>query len=153
LNGSAVSGETNATYTLATPNDADAIYVEMTPTAQTCLTSTSATNSNTVTLTSSASTPTVSIQSSASTAFCPGTSVTFSVNASANMGASPTYQWNLNGSPIGGATNATLVTTSLANNDQVTLTMTSSLSGGCLTQSSATSCSSGLFRRFSKLYG
>jgi hypothetical protein len=139
LNNASVSGETNATYTLATPNDADAIYVAMTPSAQTCLASSAATNSNTIPLTSTAATPTVSIQSTASTAFCPGTSVTFSVNASANMGASPTYQWNLNGTPIGGATSATLVNTTLANNDQVTLTMTSSLGGACLTQSGATS--------------
>ncbi len=139
LNGAVVAGETNPTYTLATPNNADAIYVEMTPSAQTCLASSAATASNTVTLTSSAATPTVSIQSSASTAFCPGTSVTFSVNASANMGASPTYQWNLNGTPISGETSATLVNTTLANNDQVTLTMTSSLGGACLTQSDATS--------------
>ena len=139
LNSASVSGATNATYTLATPNDADAIYVEMTPSAQTCLASSAATNSNTIPLTSTAATPTVSIQSTASTAFCPGTSVTFSVNASANMGASPTYQWNLNGTPIGGSTSATLVNTTLANNDQVTLTMTSSLGGACLTQSGATS--------------
>ncbi|MCF8407911.1 MAG: T9SS type A sorting domain-containing protein [Crocinitomicaceae bacterium] len=139
LNGAAVSGETNATYTLATPNNADAIYVEMTPSAQTCLASSAATASNTVPLTSTAATPTVAIQSSASTAFCPGTSVTFSVNASANMGASPTYQWNLNSTPISGETNATLVNTTLSNNDQVTLTMTSSLGGACLTQSDATS--------------
>jgi hypothetical protein len=132
-------GTSSATYTLSTPNNADAIYVEMTPSAQTCLASSAATNSNTVTLTSTAATPTVSIQSSASSAFCPGTSVTFSVSASANMGASPSYQWNLNGSPISGETNATLTTSTLVNNDQVTLTMTSSLSGGCLTQSSATS--------------
>jgi hypothetical protein len=141
LNGAAVSGEINPTYSLATPADADAIYVEMTPSAQTCLSSSAATASNTVTLTSTASTPTVSIQSTASSAFCPGTSVTFSVNSSANMGATPTYQWNLNGTPISGANNPTLVTTTLNNNDQVTLTMTSSLNGTCLTQSDATSTS------------
>ena len=121
------------------PQANDQIYVAMTPSAQTCLASSAATNSNTIPLTSTAATPTVSIQSTASTAFCPGTSVTFSVNASANMGASPTYQWNLNGTPIGGSTSATLVNTSLANNDQVTLTMTSSLGGACLTQAGATS--------------
>ena len=141
LNGAAVSGEINPTYSLATPADADAIYVEMTPSAQTCLSSSAATASNTVTLTSTASTPTVSIQSTASSAFCPGTSVTFSVNSSANMGATPTYQWNLNGTPISGAINPSLVTTTLNNNDQVTLTMTSSLNGTCLTQSDATSTS------------
>jgi hypothetical protein len=139
LNGSPVTNETNATYTLASPNNADAIYVAMTPSAQTCLTSSSATNSNTVTLTSTASTPTVSIQSSASSAICPGSSVTFSVNSSTNMGATPSYVWKLNGSPISSATNATYTSTGLANNDQITLEMTSSLNGLCLTQPSATS--------------
>ena len=139
LNGLAVSGETNPTYTLATPADADAIYVEMTPSAQACLVSTAATSSNTVALTSTASTPTVAIQSTSSSAICPGTSVTFSVNSSSNMGATPSYQWKLNGTDISGATSATYASTSLANNDQITLEMTSSLSGGCLTSSSATS--------------
>jgi hypothetical protein len=117
----------------------DNLVVSMTPSAQACLSSVAAVPSNTITLTSTASTPTVAIQSTASSAICPGTLVTFSVNSSANMGASPTYQWKLNGTPISGATNASLVTTTLANNDQVTLTMTSSLTAGCLTQSSATS--------------
>ena len=117
----------------------DNLVVSMTPSAQSCLASVAAVTSNTITLTSTASTPTVAIQSTASSAICPGTSVTFSVNSSANMGASPTYQWNLNGTPITGATNASFVSTTLANNDQVTLTMTSSLTPVCLTQSSATS--------------
>ncbi len=139
LEGVAVSGETGSTYTLASPADGDDIYVAMTPSAQTCLTSMAATNSNTVTLTSTASTPTVSIQSSASTAICPGTSVIFSVNSSSNMGATPSYVWKLNGDPITGETNATYTTTGLANNDQVTLEMTSSLNGLCVTQPTATS--------------
>jgi hypothetical protein len=138
LNGVTV-GTNSTTYELASPADGDDIYVAMTPSAQTCLTSASATNSNTVTLTSSASTPSVAIQSSSIAAICPGTSVTFSVNSSANMGATPSYVWKLNGSPISGATNATYTSTSLVNNDQVTLTMTSSLGGACLTQSDATS--------------
>ena len=139
LNGAALSGETNPTYTLATPSNADAVYVAMTPSAQSCLTSSSATNSSTITLTSSASTPTVAIQTSATSAICPGTSVTFSVNTSANMGASPTYVWKKNGTAITGETSSTYVSTDLLNNDQITLEMTSSLNGLCLTQSSATS--------------
>ncbi len=138
LNGNTV-GTNSSSYILATPNDADAIYVAMTPSAQTCLTSSAATNSNTVTLTSTASTPTVTIQSTATSAICPGTSVTFSVNSSANMGSSPTYVWKNNGTVISGATNPSYTTTGLVNNDQITLEMTSSLNGGCLTQSSATS--------------
>jgi autotransporter-associated beta strand protein len=134
-------GSNSNTYTLSTPVSGDEIYVVMTPSAQTCLTSTNPVNSNTVTLTSTAATPSVTIKSSALTAICPGTSVTFSVNSSANMGASPTYQWKLNGTDISGATNATLVTTTLANNDQVSLTMTSSLATECVTESNATSSS------------
>jgi hypothetical protein len=138
LNGATV-GTNSTTYELASPANNDQIYVAMTPSAQTCLTSASATNSSTITLTSSASTPTVSIQSSAIAAICPGTSVTFSVNTSANMGATPSYVWKLNGSAISGATNATYTSTGLVNNDQITLEMTSSLNGLCVTQPSATS--------------
>jgi hypothetical protein len=138
LNGVTV-GTNSASYELASPANNDQIYVAMTPSAQTCLTSTAATNSNTVTLTSTTSTPTVAIQSSAIAAICPGTSVTFSVNSSANMGATPSYVWKLNGNPISGATNATYTSTGLVNNDQITLEMTSSLNGLCVTQPSATS--------------
>ena len=138
LNGATV-GTNSTTYELASPANNDQIYVAMTPSAQTCLTSASATNSSTITLTSSASTPTVAIQSSAIAAICPGTSVTFSVNSSANMGATPSYVWKLNGQPILNATNATYTSTGMVNNDQITLEMTSSLNGLCVTQPSATS--------------
>jgi hypothetical protein len=136
------SGQRNLYFNgleMRSPQANDQIYVAMTPSAQTCLTSASATNSNTVTLSSTASTPAVSIQSSTATTVCTGTNVTFSVLSSANMGATPTYQWLLNGSPIGGATSSTYATTGLVNNDVVTLEMTSSLSPACLTSSTATS--------------
>jgi hypothetical protein len=55
------------------------------------------------------------------------------------MGSSPSYVWKLNGSAISGATNATYTSTDLVNNDQITLEMTSSLNGLCVTQPSATS--------------
>lgn len=138
LNGANVGTNSN-TYTLSSPASGNEIKVVMTPSTQTCLTSTNPVESNVVTLTSSAETPAVTIQSTASSAICPGASVTFSVNSSANMGATPTYQWNLNGLAISGATNASLVNTTLVNNDQVTLTMTSSLDSNCVTQQTATS--------------
>jgi len=121
------------------PQANDQIYVAMTPSAQTCLTSLAASNSNTVALSSTASTPSVAIQSTASSAVCPGTAVTFSVNTSANMGGAPSYQWKLNGTNISGANAPTYASSSLVNNDQVTLQMTSSLAPECLTASSATS--------------
>jgi hypothetical protein len=138
LNNAAVSGETNASYVLAAPAVGDAVYVTMVSNATGCITTPNAT-SNTVTLTSDAATPTVAIAASVSGAICPGTSVTFSVQSSANMGATPTYQWRLNGSPISGETAATYTTTTLAPGDAVSLEMTSSLAPACLTATSATS--------------
>jgi hypothetical protein len=55
------------------------------------------------------------------------------------MGASPTYQWRLNGTNISGATSSTYTTSSLVNSDQISLVMTSSLPGLCLTNNPATS--------------
>ncbi|MFN5323547.1 MAG: T9SS type A sorting domain-containing protein [Bacteroidota bacterium] len=138
LNGTALTGETASSYVLSTPNSGDQIYVTMVSNATGCLSTSNATG-NTITLTSSASTPTVSIASNTATTICPGTSVSFSVNSSSNMGASPTYQWYLNGFAVSGATNDTYVNASLNSNDQVSLIMTSSLSGACLTTSNATS--------------
>jgi hypothetical protein len=138
LNNAAVSGETNATYVLASPAVDDAVYVTMVSNATGCITTPNAT-SNTVTLTGDAATPTVAIAASVSGAICPGTSVTFSVQSSANMGGGPSYQWRLNGSPISGETAATYTTTTLAPGDAVSLEMTSSLAPACLTTTSATS--------------
>jgi len=53
---------------------------------------------------------------------------TFTANA-VNAGASPTYQWMLNGSPVGTNSN-TYTNTSLSNNDVVTCMLTPNL-GGC----------------------
>jgi hypothetical protein len=55
------------------------------------------------------------------------------------MGVTPSDQWILNGTPISGATNATLVTSVLVDAASITLEMTSSLATICLTQPSATS--------------
>ncbi|MFN5182526.1 MAG: beta strand repeat-containing protein, partial [Bacteroidota bacterium] len=138
LNNVLQSGQTASTYTLNSPLSGDQIYVQMVSNATPCL-SASTVNSNTVTLTSTPSTPSVTISSSTSLTVCPNTSVTFSVNSTANMGSSPTYQWRLNGSNISGATGSTYTTTSLSNGNQVSLVMTSSLNGACLTVSTATS--------------
>ena len=138
LNNNAVSGQTGETYVLSSPANGDQIYATMVSNATGCLSTNNATG-NTITLTSSASTPSVTISSNSATTICPGTSVTFSVNSSANMGSNPTYQWAINGSPVTNETSSTFTTSALATNDQVSLTMTSSLDQACLTTSSATS--------------
>jgi hypothetical protein len=138
-NGALQSGQTASTYVLSTPIANDQIYVTMVSNATPCLSTTSAVSSNTVTLTSTASAPAVSISASTSTTICPATTVNFSVSSSSNMGASPTYQWRLNGTNISGATSSTYTTSSLLNSDQISLVMTSSLPGLCLTLNPATS--------------
>ena len=141
LNGSPQAGEVLNIYTTPmVPNPGDEIYVQMTPSAQTCLTSTSATSSNTVSLTAEASTPAVDIASTdGDNTICPNESVTFSINSSANMGSTPTYKWYKNGSAIQGQGASTYITTDLVDSDDITVEMTSSLDGACLTSPAATS--------------
>lgn len=79
-------------------------------------------------------TPIVSIISN-SGAICSGTSTTFTATPT-NGGLSPTYQWKVNGTNAG-TNSPTFTTSSLQNNDQVTVIMTSSLA--CAAPSSATS--------------
>ena len=74
--------------------------------------------------------PTVSILESTNS-ICPGTNVTFTATP-VNAGAAPTYQWYLNGNPVGTNSN-TYSNNTLNNNDQVKVTVTSN-----------SSCNSGL---------
>jgi hypothetical protein len=140
LNGVAVAGQTSASYTLASPVAADAVYVTMVSNEPSCLFTPNATSS-TITLTNSAVSPSVSIIQSTGTTICAGTAVTFSVQSSVNMGATPTYAWKVNGTTVG--TGATYTTTTLVNSDVVTLSMTSSLSASCLS-GNATATSTGI---------
>ncbi|MCI9844383.1 T9SS sorting signal type C domain-containing protein [Flavobacterium pectinovorum] len=80
----------------------------------------------------------VSIAASPTGAICSGTSVTFTATPT-NQGTAPTYQWRVNGSNVGtNSSVSTFTTTTLANNDIVTVVMTSNASP-CLTGSPATS--------------
>jgi uncharacterized protein (TIGR02145 family) len=68
--------------------------------------------------------PSVTITSSASGAVCAGNNITFTAVAS-NI-STPTYQWYKNGTAISSETNATYTTSSLSNNDQITVRATPS---------------------------
>jgi len=105
------------------------IGVTMTSNYANCLFTPTAT-STPIVMTGAPVAPSVSITQSTNTTICVGTSVTFSVLSGLNMGSTPTYAWKLNGVTVG--TSATYTTTSLTNNDVVTLSMTSSLPSSCL---------------------
>jgi PKD repeat protein len=80
-------------------------------------------------------TASVSISATA-TSICTGNSVTFTATPTYG-GASPTYQWKVNGTNVSGATSSTYTTTSLANGNVVTVQMTSN--AVCVIGSPATS--------------
>jgi len=135
LNGTAVSGATNSTYTSSTLANSDAISCVMTS-SLTCATGSPAT-SNTITMTVYPSVPvSVAIAANPGSSICTGTSVTFTATGT-NGGASPVYQWKKNGTAISGATNSTYTSTALANSDIITCVLTSTVT--CGTGSPATS--------------
>lgn len=107
INGTPI--DTGTTFTPPTLNDGDQVYAEL-ESAYTCETDKNKT-SNTITLNYPA-TPNTTI-SSPNPSFCPGGAVDF--NALTTNGTSPTYQWFLNGVPVG--TNSANYTLATPNND------------------------------------
>ena len=132
LNGNNV-GTNSATYQNSTLNNADTIRVVMT-TSLSCASSPSATSNYISMDVTQPVTPSVSIVAS-STSICSGQTVTFTATAT-NAGASSVYQWKINGVAIGTNSN-TFQTSSLSNNDVVSVSMTSSLP--CVTASTVNS--------------
>ena len=128
---------TGPTYTSTTLANGDVITVEMTSNATPCLTGSPATSSG-ITMTVNTVLPaSVSIAAVPPGAICAGTSVTFTATPT-NGGTTPTYIWKKGGTPIVPAqTGVTYTSTTLANNDVITVEMTSNL--GCASGNPATS--------------
>ena len=118
------------TWSPAVSNTATTTYT-FTPAVGQCATSTSMT----ITVTPNV-TPAVSIAVSPSGPICAGTSVTFTATPT-NGGTTPTYQWQLGGVDIIGATSATYTSAGLANGNTITVVMTTY--NTCQTGSPATS--------------
>ncbi|MBK7028243.1 MAG: T9SS type A sorting domain-containing protein [Bacteroidales bacterium] len=132
LNGVNV-GTNNPVYSSSILADADVVTCVLTSDA-TCATGNPAT-SNSITMTVNPNLPvSVSIAVSANP-ICSGSSSTFTATP-ANGGASPTYQWKVNGTNAG-TNSASFVTSGLSNNDVVSCILTSNAT--CATGSPATS--------------
>jgi hypothetical protein len=130
VNGNTVGVNSNV-YTAQAPADGDNVSCEVTATA-TC-TNGIITGSNIITMQVSTSlTASVSI-SATDTSICSGSNVTFTA-APVNAGPNPVYVWKVNGTPAGTSAPA-FTSAALANNDVVTLEMTSNqtcVSGGAV---------------------
>ena len=116
------AGNPSSIYVNTTPADGDQVTVILTSTA-TCATTNTA-NGNTITLTVNTTTvPMASISATPGTTVVEGATVTFS--SITNL-LNPVYQWLKNGNPVGsGGTGASYMTNNLADNDTITLSISS----------------------------
>ena len=124
LNGNNIPGATNSTYQSTSLANGDIVSVSMTSSLSCANPQSDLSNEIFINVTSSV-VPLVSLGMSATT-ICTGTPVNF-IAVPTNGGTSPTYQWKLNGNIIPGAAGPTYQSSTLANGDQVSVTMTSSL--------------------------
>lgn len=99
----------------------DIVSVVMTSDAN-CLTTNSVISNTIPIVVATPVTPAVSVSASSS-AFCPGSTVSFTVNP-VNGGTSPVYQWQVNGFNVG-ANTPVFTTNSLVNADVISVIMTS----------------------------
>ena len=127
LGSTAIAGATSATYTITSASSVSAG-------SYTCVvTNTLGSVTSTPEVVSVIITPTIT-SNPVSQLVRSGSSATFTVNAS---GTSPTYQWNLNGTPIAGATSASYtVTASSSTTGNYTCTITNA--AGSVTTPAAT---------------
>lgn len=128
-----INSGTGATFASTMLNNNDVVHVIMTSNANCAVPSTATSNTITMTILPAPS-PSVSIVANPAGPVCAGTSITFTPTP-VNGGTAPTYQWQVNGSNAG--TGATFTSSSLNNNDVVTVVMTSN--EVCVSPATATS--------------
>ncbi|EAY27196.1 T9SS type B sorting domain-containing protein [Microscilla marina] len=128
VNSTDVTGETNRTFAIGTLSSGDKVTVAMTSSA-TCVTNKTATATEVTFNIATKEVPAVTVAASVTT-ITQGQSITFTATP-VNGGATPAYQWQVNGTAVAGETNATFTTTSLADQNKVTVVMTSAAT--CLT--------------------
>lgn len=133
VNGSNV-GANSSSYTTSTLTNGDAVTCVLTTSAS-CITAANATSSAITMVVNPQVTPAVSISANPGNTICAGASVTFTANP-VNGGASPSYQWKVNGSNVG-TNSSTYTSATLINGDAVTCVLTSNAT--CVTNTIATS--------------
>jgi hypothetical protein len=121
LNGNPVGGN-NPTYTNNALASGDVVTCEMTSSAP-CATPSPATSNDITMIVTPTVLPVVSVANNTGNTICAGTNVVFTATPS-NGGPTPSYQWYVNGNPVG-SNSASYSTTSLANGDVVTCELTS----------------------------
>jgi large repetitive protein len=130
VNGVDVPGATASTFTTSTLSNGSTVSVVMTSSLP-CVSGSPAT-SNTITQSiNPLVTPTVAI--SGDNSICNGETVVFS-SVITNGGSTPLYQWRVNGVDVSGATLSTFSTSSLNNNDVVSVQLTSNANCASPTQ-------------------
>lgn len=127
------AGTNSATFSSSTLANNDVVTVEFTS-SESCVTSPTAISNAIAMSVTSPQAPQVSISASTVT-ICTGDMVQFTATPTAG-GSSPTYQWKINGVNAG-TSSASFGSSSLANNDVVSVELTSSES--CVTSSTAVS--------------
>lgn len=121
LNGNNIA--TGITYTNTTVNNNDVITCQLTSSITTCITQNTVL-SNPLTMSVSASvTPSITVFGPADS-ICAGKSATFTT-AALGGGATPAYQWQLNGQTVNGETNSSYSTANLTSGDVVSCILTS----------------------------
>lgn len=133
LNGNNVGTNSN-TYSTNTLVTGDVVSCVMS-TSLACTSQASAQSNSILMLTLISVVPSVSILANTGNTVCTGTPVTFTATP-INGGATPSYQWRLNGNNVGTNSN-TYSNNALANNDMVSCVMTSSIA--CASPTTATS--------------
>lgn len=133
LNGNGVGNSTD-TYSNNSLADGDIVTCELTSNAVCATPLTATSNAITITVTTTV-TPSVTITSDLGTTICDGINVTFTA-VPVNEGATPSYQWKLNGNNVG-SNSATYSNNSLTDQDVISCVLTSSNS--CASPSTAAS--------------
>ena len=128
------AGSNSNTYIDNTLVTGDVITVVLTSSAGCASPATATSNAVTMQVTHYV-TPSVNITASPAGTICAGTTVTYSATPQ-NGGATPAYQWKLNGNNVG-SNSATYSNSSLAHGDVISVVLTSSAS--CTTTGTATS--------------